>query len=173
MVITVFNEYITNIVLGPPRKKNPVKDIVADVFRKAQSGNMEQFNNDEEENKRDNTPKFEGTGYKLGQNEEDSVAVPSSSSRKKHDECDTVTVKVYQQGFTVDDGELRPYEDPRNREFFESITRNEIPAELRKQGKAMVHVNVENHLEEEYVKRAPKFKAFTGSGHTLGRFVIT
>jgi UBX domain-containing protein 1 len=133
---------------------------------------MEQFNNeddDEDVPKRESKPKFEGTGYKLGQNENDSVAIPSTSSRKKQDECDTVTVKVYQQGFTVDDGELRPYEDPRNRDFFESITRNEIPAELRKQGKAMVHVNVENHLEEDYVNRAPKFKAFAGSGHTLGR----
>lgn len=163
------SEHSGQEILGPPRKKNPVKDIVADVFRKAQSGNMEQFDKEEDADQ-SRFAKFEGTGYKLGQNEEDSVAVPSSSAsaRKKHDDCDTVTVKVYQQGFTVDDGDLRPYEDPRNREFFESITRNEIPSELRKQGKAMVHVNVENHLEEEYVKRAPKFKAFTGSGNTLG-----
>lgn len=75
---------------------------------------------------------------------------------------------VYRQGFTVDDGELRPYEDPRNREFFESITHNEIPAELRKQGRTLVHVNVEDHLSEDYVKKTPKFKAFVGSGHTLG-----
>lgn len=152
-------------VLGPP-KKNPIKDMVSEVFRQAQSGNMEQFESSHD----GDSPSFRsftGTGYRLGQSEDDSVAIPSGSKGKKPQE-ETVTVKVYRQGFTVDDGELRSYEDPNNREFFESITHNEIPAELRKQGKAMVHVNVENHLSDDFVKKTPKFKAFTGSGHTLG-----
>ncbi len=92
----------------------------------------------------------------------ESQKVPSTSAKREQSE--KVIVKVYQQGFTVDDGDLRTYEDPANREFFESITRNEIPAELRKQGKAMVRVNVENHLDEEYVKKKPTIKAFSGSG---------
>lgn len=156
-------------ILGPPRK-NPIKDYVSEVFRQAQSGNNEQFDpNDSPTSSEPAARSFVGTGYRLGFTEDDHVAVPStSSSRKKHDECDTVTVRVFRQGFTVDDGELRPYEDPRNREFFESITHNEIPAELRKQGRTMVHVNVEDHLSEDFVKRTPLFKAFTGSGHTLG-----
>jgi UBX domain-containing protein 1 len=164
------SEHSGQQVLGPPRK-NPMKDMISDVFKQAQAGNMETFDDDDDE---DETPghrfnSFAGTGYRLGETGNDTVEVQSSSSgAKKREERETVTVKVYRQGFTVDDGELRPYEDPRNREFFESITRNEIPAELRKQGKSMVHVNVENHLEEEFVKRAPRFKAFTGSGHTLG-----
>lgn len=163
------SEHSGQQVIGPPRK-NPVKDLVSEVFKQAQAGKMDKFDDDEDEHSEPRFSSFEGTGYRLGQSSEDSVTVKSSSggSSKKRDDCDTVTVKVYRQGFTVDDGEIRPYEDPRNREFFESITRNEIPSELRKQGKSMVHVNVENHLEEEYVKRAPKFKAFTGSGNTLG-----
>jgi UBX domain-containing protein 1 len=154
--------------LGPPKKKdsNQIKDMVNEVFRQAQSGNMEQFESSHD----GDSPSFRsftGTGYRLGQSEDDSVAIPSGSKGKKPEE-ETVTVKVYKQGFTVDDGELRSYEDPRNREFFESITRNEIPVELRKQSKGMVHVNVENHLSDDFVKKTPKFKAFTGSGHTLG-----
>ncbi|CAG9800185.1 unnamed protein product [Chironomus riparius] len=154
-------------VLGPPKKKNPIKDMVSEVFRQAQSGNLEQFESSHD----GDLPSFRsftGTGYRLGQSEDDSVAVASGSKGKNKQQEETVTVKVYRQGFTVDDGELRSYEDPNNREFFESITRNEIPAELRKQGKAMVHVNVENHLSDDFVKNTPKFKAFTGSGHTLG-----
>lgn len=158
-------------ILGPPRK-NPIKDYVSEVFRQAQSGNMEHFDSSESSSSSEPAARsFAGTGYRLGQTDDDHVAIPSSSSssrKKTHDECDTVTVRVYRQGFTVDDGDLRPYEDPRNREFFESITHNEIPAELRKQGRSMVHVNVEDHLSEDYVKRVPKFKMFTGSGNTLG-----
>lgn len=156
-------------ILGPPRKKDPIKDYVQEAFRQAQSGNLEQF--DPEDAPSGAAPasrSFSGTGYRLGQTDSDHVAVPSSSRVRKAEECDAVTIRVYRQGFTVDDGDLRPYEDPRNREFFESITHNEIPAELRKQGKTMVHVNVEDHLSEDYVKKAPKFKAFGGSGHTLG-----
>lgn len=156
-------------ILGPPRK-NPIKDYVSEVFRQAQGGNAEQFDPSEGPSSGEQTARsFAGTGYRLGQTDDDHVAIPStSSSRKKQDECDTVTVRVFRQGFTVDDGDLRPYEDPRNREFFESITHNEIPAELRKQGRTMVHVNVEDHLSEDFVKRAPKFKTFQGSGNTLG-----
>lgn len=156
-------------ILGPPRK-NPIKDYVSEVFRQAQGGNMDQFEPSEGPPTGEQTARsFAGTGYRLGQTDDDHVAIPStSSSRKKQDECDTVTVRVFRQGFTVDDGDLRPYEDPRNREFFESITHNEIPAELRKQGRTMVHVNVEDHLSEDFVKRTPKFKAFQGSGQSLG-----
>ncbi|KAG5678429.1 hypothetical protein PVAND_008103 [Polypedilum vanderplanki] len=165
------SEHSGQQVLGPPRK-NPIKDVISQVFQKAQSGNIEQFDpddDDDDDESPNSRPTFSGTGYRLGHTDNDTQTVASSSSsgRKKH-EHDTVTVKVYSQGFTVDDGDLRSYEEPQNREFFESITRNEIPAELRKQGKSMVHVNVENHMGEEYVKKAPKFKAFTGSGHTLG-----
>lgn len=158
-------------ILGPPRK-NPIKDYVSEVFKQAQSGNMENFDSSESSSSSEPAVRsFSGTGYRLGETNDDHVAIPSAAaggSRKKHDECDTVTVRVYRQGFTVDDGDLRPYEDPRNREFFESITHNEIPAELRKQGRTMVHVNVEDHLSEDFVKRQPKFKAFQGSGNTLG-----
>lgn len=45
---------------------------------------------------------------------------------------------------------------------------SEIPVELRKPGNTMIHVNVEDHLSEDFVKRAPVFKTFAGSGHTLG-----
>lgn len=160
-------------VLGPPRKKNPIKDYVQEVFKKAQSGQLDQFDPSDAPGGSAGASQarsFVGAGYRLGETDDDHQMIQSGSggAKKKSDEYDTVTVKVFGQGFTVDDGELRPYEDPRNREFFESITRNEIPAELRKQGRSMVHVNVEDHLHENFVKQTPKFKAFTGSGQTLG-----
>lgn len=162
------SEHSGQQILGPPPKKNPLKDMVSEVFKQAQAGNLEQLDLSHE-NPQDRFRSFAGTGYRLGQTDNDTVAVPSTSNRKKIQEnCEKVTVKVYRQGFTVDDGDIRSYEEPRNREFFESITHNQIPAELRKQGKSMVHVNVEDHLSEDYVKKVPTFKAFTGSGHSLG-----
>lgn len=159
-----------------PNKKNPIRDMVSNIFQSAQAGNMETF--DPSSGGAGGGPsssRFSGTGYRLGETESDTVAIrtgPSSAaggnSRQGSDSCDTVTVKVWRQGFSVDDGELRPYDDPRNKEFFDCIMRNEIPPEFRKKGARTVHLNVEDHLHEEFVKKAPRFKAFTGSGHTLG-----
>lgn len=43
----------------------------------------------------------------------------------------------------------------------------EIPHELR-QGGAMVHVDLEDHRNEEFTKAVVKSKPFSGKGHTLG-----
>lgn len=57
-------------------------------------------------------------------------------------------VKAFSQGFTVDDGELRPYEDPENREFFDSVDKSEVPDELLERG--VTEVNYEDYRHESY-----------------------
>lgn len=170
------SEHSGQQIVGPPRK-NPIRDMVSDIFRTAQAGNMESFDpSDAPTAGSSRGSRFSGVGYRLGETDDDTVAINSASNaggRGERPESDTVTVKVYRQGFTVDDGELRPYDDPKNKEFFECIMRKEIPAEFRKQGARMVHLNVEDHLHDEFVKKGPTFKAFTGSGHTLVRFFVT
>lgn len=44
---------------------------------------------------------------------------------------------------------------------------SEIPQELR-QGGGMVHVDLEDHRNEEFTKAVVKAKPFSGKGHTLG-----
>lgn len=51
--------------------------------------------------------------------------------------------------------------------FFLSDRISEIPHELR-QGGSMVHVDLEDHRNEEYTKPVVKAKPFSGKGHTLG-----
>lgn len=85
---------------------------------------MEQYDPNSSSSSENSEPNFGGTGYRLGQTDTDHVAVGSSKpAAKKKSECETVTVKVWRQGFSVDDGELRPYDEPQNRQFFECITR--------------------------------------------------
>lgn len=45
-----------------------------------------------------------------------------------------VTLKLWKDGFNVNDGELRSYTDPANTEFLQNIQRGEIPQELRQGG---------------------------------------
>jgi len=77
-----------------------------------------------------------------------------------------VILKSWSQGFSIDDGELRMYDDPDNKEFLETVMRGEIPPELLEMG-WMVNVDVEDHRQEDY-KKNTTVKNFKGSGHTLG-----
>ena len=80
-----------------------------------------------------------------------------------------VTLKMWKNGFSVDDGQLRPFDDPDNRDFLRSIQRGEIPNELIRMARGgQVGLNMEDHREEEYVQPKQKFKAFHGAGQRLG-----
>lgn len=47
-------------------------------------------------------------------------------------------LKLWKDGFSVDDGELRAYADPRNKDFLNSIRRGEIPQELRQESPEVI-----------------------------------
>ncbi|TVU08241.1 hypothetical protein EJB05_41638 [Eragrostis curvula] len=74
----------------------------------------------------------------------------------------------WSNGFTVDDGPLRSFDDPENASFLESIKNSECPTELEPaDGKSKVNVNLVRKEEEcpEPVKRAAPFQ---GERRTLG-----
>jgi hypothetical protein len=48
------------------------------------------------------------------------IGPPSSSRRESHTE---VTLKLWKEGFSINDGAVREYADPANREFLESVRR--------------------------------------------------
>ncbi|KAM3928821.1 UBX domain-containing protein 2B [Leptodactylus fuscus] len=112
---------------------------------------------------------FSGGGYKLGD---------SSIKRSEYIHGDElfpggpdvqILLKLWSNGFSLDDGELRSYTDPVNAQFLESVKRGEIPLELQR----MVHggqvrLDMEDHQDQEYVKPRLKFKAFSGEGKKLG-----
>ncbi|XP_055624536.1 NSFL1 cofactor p47 [Toxorhynchites rutilus septentrionalis] len=152
-------------VLGPP-KKNPIKDYVSEIFRSAQQGQMETV--DPDTSSSSSSSLYGGTGYKLGQTENDHQAVPGRSRNSSGHNHEVVTLTLWRQGFSINDGELRRYEDAANKAFFESIMRGEIPAELRSKGPAMIHLDLKDNRHEDYSARSTPFKPFGGSGQTLG-----
>jgi len=51
---------------------------------------------------------------------------------------------------------------------------SEVPQELIRGARGgEVNLNMEDHRQENYVKPKMPLKAFTGEGHTLGRYVLT
>uniref|UniRef100_A0A2R8ZUR6 NSFL1 cofactor p47 n=1 Tax=Pan paniscus TaxID=9597 RepID=A0A2R8ZUR6_PANPA len=80
-----------------------------------------------------------------------------------------VVLKLWKSGFSLDNGELRSYQDPSNAQFLESIRRGEVPAELRRLAHGgQVNLDMEDHRDEDFVKPKGAFKAFTGEGQKLG-----
>ncbi|KAF5280325.1 hypothetical protein FQR65_LT03134 [Abscondita terminalis] len=153
------SEHSGQQVLGPPRKK----DMVSDMFKAVREHGVEIL---EPSASGSSSSAFRGTGYKLGQTGNDSETIPGASEPSKPEQ---VTLKLWKEGFSLNDGELRHYSDPSQREFLDNIRRGEIPAELR-QGSTEVHLSMEDRRGETFKKEIDKrnTRAFSGQGHTLG-----
>ncbi|TRY66121.1 hypothetical protein DNTS_029064 [Danionella cerebrum] len=80
-----------------------------------------------------------------------------------------IVVRLWKNGFTVNDDDLRSYTSEENQEFLEAIKRGELPLEL--EGRAEdeeLEVNVEDMKDELYVPKKKSFHPFTGRGYRLG-----
>jgi len=159
------SEHSGQQLLGP--KKDKKKDVVASLFKSAKEHGAEVLEGRGEGSKKKRPINFVGTGYKLGQTEDDHQEIPDS--RLPEDKPRDVMLRMWKTGFTVDDGELRPYEDPVNAEFLASIKRSEVPLELIREARGgEVYINMADHRHEDYVQKKKPRPAFGGAGHTLG-----
>jgi len=79
------------------------------------------------------------------------------------------TLHLWEDGFSIDDGDLYRYDDPRNRHTLEMINRGSAPLDLMDvaPGQA-VDVRLDEHRGEKYVQPQKKYKPFGGSGQRLG-----
>jgi len=156
-----------NVILGPKKKKFNV----GDVFKAARDAGAEEV--------APGTPggaggsggarAFQGGGFKLGSDTVASAAVGVPAGAEAKPEERHFVLKMWRDGFSIDGGELRHYSDPGSREFMASVMRGSIPAELVKEAKGgEVHVDMEDHREEEFVREKVASKPFQGSGNVLG-----
>ncbi|XP_022542379.1 UBX domain-containing protein 2A isoform X2 [Astyanax mexicanus] len=80
-----------------------------------------------------------------------------------------IVVRLWKDGFTVNDEDFRSYSLEENQDFLEAIKRGELPLEL--EGRAEdeeLEVNVEDMKDEIYVPKKKPFLPFTGRGYRLG-----
>jgi len=153
-----------NVILGPKKKKFNV----GDMFKAAKEAGAEAIDPSEAgAGPSGGARAFSGGGFKLGSDTAESVQV--GGGQEKRPDPRHFTLKMWRDGFSLDDGELRAYNDPAHREFLASVMRGTIPPELVKEAKGgEVHVDMEDHREEEFVKPSVKSKPFQGSGNVLG-----
>ncbi|KAM8832783.1 UBX domain-containing protein 2A isoform 1-T3 [Spinachia spinachia] len=80
-----------------------------------------------------------------------------------------MVVRLWKDGFTVNDQEFRSYSVPENQDFLDSIKRGELPKEWESRAeKEELEISVEDLTEEIYVPRRKAFHPFSGRGYRLG-----
>lgn len=156
-------------IVGPPRKKSP-NELVDDLFKGAKEHGAVAVERVTKSPGETSKPRpFAGGGYRLGAAPEEESAYVAGERRRHSGQDVHVVLKLWKTGFSLDNGELRSYQDPSNAQFLESIRRGEVPAELRRLAHGgQVNLDMEDHRDEDFVKPKGSFKAFTGEGQKLG-----
>ncbi|KAG5366492.1 UBX domain-containing protein 1 [Yarrowia sp. B02] len=146
-----------------PGQGNQGNPLVNDIIRRAEA-NPARPRGDDDESEDEEVGSFHGTGFTLGSDEVQSrpveSAVPTSLPKVSR------SITFWQNGFTVEDGPLYRYDDPRNQRYLETLNQGRAPlALLDVQHNQAVDINVTDRSEEAYVEKKP---VYGGSGNRLG-----
>ena len=78
-------------------------------------------------------------------------------------------LKIYKNGFILNDGEFLDIKDPINKKFMDEVGKGYIPNELVKKGYNDLGVEMEDNRDRNYEppKEEKKFQAFTGLGKSI------
>ncbi|THH12757.1 hypothetical protein EW146_g7394 [Bondarzewia mesenterica] len=150
---------------NPDRRRNvPGGNVVRDLLRRAAEAGPPP----EPEAVSSTSRFFSGGGHTLGSDEVESSFVPDPSAPTQAVEEPTIRhLTFWLDGFSVEDGELRRYDDPANAQLLNEINAGRAPPSiLNVQPGEAVELRVAKRLTEEYVP--PPKSAFSGSGNRLG-----
>ena len=121
---------------------------------------------------------FSGTGRTLGSTAggpEDAAASAgasagaSAAAPPSAPTPETHTIVFWTNGFTVNDGPLRAYDDPANIPFMQSVGKGQCPRELQPADpNTPININLVKKESEYEPPPEPKYRAFAGEGRTLG-----
>ncbi|KAH9952584.1 hypothetical protein BC827DRAFT_1372186 [Russula dissimulans] len=111
---------------------------------------------------------FSGGGYTLGSDEIDSTYVPDPNGPPDPAEETAIRhLTFWRDGFSVEDGELRRYDDPAQAQILSEINAGRAPPSILNVLPGQpVELRVSRRLEEDYVS-TPR-KGFAGAGSRLG-----
>ena len=82
----------------------------------------------------------------------------------------TLMITFYKNGFQVDDGEFRNFENPENQEILKALNDGVVPSTLLPgvDRNTMISCQLVDKKSEIYEVPKPKFSAFKGEGRSLG-----
>ncbi|KAI5205455.1 SEP-domain-containing protein [Aureobasidium subglaciale] len=118
---------------------------------------------------------FSGRAQTLGGDDAPSRVIEDSNARAAPTNTTSApprvsrTLHLWQDGFSIDDGELHRFDDPQNAPVLALINQGRAPlALLGVQPGQEVDLQLDPHKDEKYVKPKAQYKPFGGSGQRLG-----
>ena len=100
-------------ILGPKKKK---VTNVGDFFKAFKEAGAEEVDPSESGESSSRGPAFSGGGFRLGSDETPSAMIGGpSTSASKEDKPRRFVLKMWRDGFSIDDGDIRLYNDPQHR----------------------------------------------------------
>ncbi|XP_077500314.1 NSFL1 cofactor p47-like isoform X2 [Amblyomma americanum] len=169
-------------VLGPGKKADSKENFVLEVFKAAKRHGAQVLEPGSEGRPSGvgTTWAFQGMGHRLGDatsgsgsvgGSESIVAAPATNPRPPVSRV----LKMWRDGFSIDEGPLHAYDDPSSRDFLQAICQGEIPRQLLQEADgAEVNLNMEDHRHEQFTAPArAKVAPFVGQGHRLGTVTPT
>jgi UBX domain-containing protein 1 len=91
-------------------------------------------------------------------------------NKEKYDKTKSkLKLKLYKNGFILDNGEFRDIKEQKNKKFMEEVEKGYIPKELEKEGYNDLGIEMEDNRDTNYEppKEEKKFQAFTGLGKSI------
>ncbi|RDA93038.1 hypothetical protein CP533_0691 [Ophiocordyceps camponoti-saundersi (nom. inval.)] len=159
----------SGLAVQDPKQEGGSRQIINDILAKARA-NASQPDSPSSEAGPSRSSRFRGTGMTLGGEGVQSRAVPDPLGpiRPTNSQPLERVLHVWQDGFSIDDGELRRFDDPANRNDLQMIRSGRAPLHLMNvQPDQLVDVKLHQH-DTPYTAPPKQYRPFGGAGHRLG-----
>ncbi|UKZ72635.1 hypothetical protein TrVFT333_000268 [Trichoderma virens FT-333] len=148
----------SGLAVQDPRQEGGSRKIISDILAKAKANSRQTDANQDAGPSRPSH--FRGTGVTLGGDGVESRSIPDPHVER--------VLHIWQDGFSIDDGELRRFDDPSNEADLALIRSGRAPLHLMNvQHDQSVDVKLHQH-DTPYKQPPKKYKPFAGSGNRLG-----
>ncbi|CAM1507879.1 Fc.00g047270.m01.CDS01 [Cosmosporella sp. VM-42] len=156
----------SGLAVQDPQQGGGPKKIINDILAKAKANAR---SNSGSEAGPSRETRFRGTGMTLGGEGEESRAIPDPRGGVPPNATPQERVlHIWQDGFSIDDGELRRFDDPANQVDLQMIRSGRAPLHLMNVNHDQpVDVKLHQH-ETPYTPQPKEYKPFGGSGQRLG-----
>ncbi|KAL2677256.1 hypothetical protein Neosp_011024 [[Neocosmospora] mangrovei] len=161
----------SGLAVQDPKQEGGPKKIISDILAKARANASRP--DTENESGPSQPSRFRGTGMTLGGDgvESRSIPDPLGPSRPSNAQPQERVLHIWQDGFSIDDGELRRFDDPANQVDLQMIRSGRAPLHLMNvQHDQPVDVKLHQH-DTPYQPQPKQYKPFGGSGRRLGAVV--
>ncbi|KAF4978647.1 hypothetical protein FZEAL_5009 [Fusarium zealandicum] len=162
----------SGLAVQDPHQEGGPKKIISDILAKARA-NASRTDPESEAGPSSQPSRFRGSGMTLGGEGVESRTIPDplGPSRPTNAQSQERVLHIWQDGFSIDDGELRRFDDPANQADLQMIRSGRAPLHLMNvRHDQPVDVKLQQH-DTPYQPQPQQYRPFGGSGHRLGAVV--